>query len=152
MPKHYIILYDFLAYKNLKNLKKKVSVSEKNFWLQNWFQNWTLILVPDTETKFWSLTAQECPRFSKWYIMMFCWLNPDFNDTIFWRACLEKNHAGIPECSLWNPSLIKDDWFSKPKNERGFKLPKLQTVQTKTLTCLPAGHSTVKIRRSPFAC
>ena len=70
-----------------------------------------------------------------------------------WHYPLEgwsgKIHSGAPGCSLWNPSLIKDDWFSKPKNERGFKLPNSRQSR-QILTCLPAGHSTVK-RRSSFA-
>ena len=34
-----------------KKLKRRVSVSEKKFWLQ--YKNWTLVLVLDTETWFW---------------------------------------------------------------------------------------------------
>ena len=40
--------------------KKKFRFQKKYFfWLQNRYQNWTLVSVPDTETELWSHTTPE---------------------------------------------------------------------------------------------
>ena len=50
-------------------MKKSVSVSEKKYWL--WYQNWTLVSVPNTETWFRAHTTLMSFKFCMYYLPLF---------------------------------------------------------------------------------